>query len=336
MDHTDNIPTNAVANLDDIVVPPNRLRGLQSDKVAELSESMKQPAGLLHPIVVQWGDGDGYKLIAGAHRLAAAKALGWTSIAVTILNGIDADQAQLAEIDENLCRAALSDAEEAACFAARKAVYLRLHPETGHGGDRGQDPDFGSCSPAFVDDAAAKTGQSRSSVAQKTARGEHIEGVASLAGTSLDKGTELDALAKKPKEEQRKLIKQAKAGLKVSARPPKKEKTSKPKVVVLDSMTFSDASLEARQKYFSKISFEKVSEALPSSWRSRIIAWLKLTPADLPKPLYSAIAKDVGGLFLTDMQVDSLADKAKSGPSCPGHGRDAVTPADGAQATTKH
>ena len=78
----------------------------------------------------------GYKLIAGAHRLKAAKALGWTSIAATTLDDIDADQAKLAEIDENLIRAALSPAEEAAHLAARKAVYLKLHPETGHGGDR--------------------------------------------------------------------------------------------------------------------------------------------------------------------------------------------------------
>jgi hypothetical protein len=325
MDQVNNISTNAMANIGDIAVPPNRLRNLQPAKVAEISESMKQPAGLLHPIVVQWGDESDYKLIAGAHRLEAAKALGWTSIAVTILNGIDADQAQLAEIDENLCRATLGASEEAAHLAARKAVYLRMHPETGHGGDRGQDPDSGSCSSAFVDDTAAKTGQSRSSVAQKTARGEHIDDVASLAGTTLDKGAELDALAKKPKEEQRKLAKQAKAGLKVSARAPKKAKATKPKPVMLDSMAFVDADIAVRRKFLDAAGFGKVFEALPPKWRLPLIAGLKQTPDDMPKEFFDkltpahlpeklsvAVAKTFG-VSLGDAKEDEAVAKLKSG-----------------------
>lgn len=39
-------------------------------------------------------------------------------------------------IDENLCRAEMSPAKRASQTARRKAIYIELHPETSHGGDR--------------------------------------------------------------------------------------------------------------------------------------------------------------------------------------------------------
>lgn len=50
------------------------------------------------------------------------------------------------------------------------------------------------------------------------ARGKKIPNVADVVGTSLDKGNELDALAKLPAERQAELIEKAKAGERVSAR----------------------------------------------------------------------------------------------------------------------
>ena len=278
--------------LADIMVATERLRAIQPAKVVALSESMQHPPRLLHPIAVQRLEFGGYKLIAGAHRLKAAKALGWTSIAATTLDDIDADQAKLAEIDENLIRAALSPAEEAAHLAARKAVYLKLHPETGHGGDRKSSSQVENLIPTFADDTATKIGQSSASVARKTARGEQVEDVGSLAGTSLNKGAELDALAKQPKEKQRKLAKKAKAGQKVSARPlpvKKKAKTAKSNTA-LDSIAFCDADLAARQKYFDKIPLKKVLEALPLAWRPHVVTWAKdLSPDDMPKALFAKL-----------------------------------------------
>ena len=72
--------------------------------------------------------------------------------------------------------------------------------------------------PAYIDDTAAKTGCSRATVAREVHRGENIPYVAALAGTSLDKEGELDALAKLPADQQALLIKKAKAGKKVSAK----------------------------------------------------------------------------------------------------------------------
>jgi hypothetical protein len=123
--------------------------------------------------------------------------LGHATIFAGVVKELDADQAQLAEIDENLIRAELSPAERAAHVAARKAVYERLHPETKHGGDRkSESRSQNAYLKSFVADTAKKTGKHHATVARDVKRGKDILDVAALAGTSLDKGAELDALAK--------------------------------------------------------------------------------------------------------------------------------------------
>src|SRR5689334_959261 len=126
-------------SLSDIVIAADqRMRTLRPEKVDELAASMRD-CGLLQPIVLRPGangNGVGFDLIAGRHRHEAARKLGWTAISALVVEGLDADQAKLAEIDENLVRADLSPAEQAAHTAERKRLYEQLHPETKHGGDR--------------------------------------------------------------------------------------------------------------------------------------------------------------------------------------------------------
>src|SRR3954470_16352006 len=93
--------------LPDIIVPPKRLRALRPGVVAQLADSMKAQ-GQLQPIVLRPSEASGYYLVAGMHRLAAAKTLPLESIWATVLEGLNADLAALAEIDENLARADLS------------------------------------------------------------------------------------------------------------------------------------------------------------------------------------------------------------------------------------
>jgi ParB/RepB/Spo0J family partition protein len=69
--------------------------------------------GQLQPIVVRPRKDGGYWLVAGLHRFEAAKKLKWKEINCTIFDGMAADEADLAEIDENLIRAELSPAERA-------------------------------------------------------------------------------------------------------------------------------------------------------------------------------------------------------------------------------
>ena len=229
-----NIPSTAIAQaattngvpVADITVIPDRMRRLRPDVVDELAESIAAQ-GLLHPITLRKRASDGaHVLVAGRHRLEAVRKLGHETVAAVILDGADSDRAQLVEIDENLVRADLTPAERAAHQAKRKEIYERLHPETkagaaqakgmnaaqGRGRQNGDDVD------RYTADAAKKTGKSERSIQREAARGAAIPDVAALAGTSLDKGDELDALARLPADEQHKLAERAKAGEKVSAK----------------------------------------------------------------------------------------------------------------------
>jgi ParB family chromosome partitioning protein len=225
-------PTQMI-DLRDIVVQPNRMRQLRPEVVDELAASIASE-GLLQPIVVRPDPkGAGFLLVAGWHRFEAKRKLKHETIECRVLDGLSADQARVAEIDENLIRADLTPSERAAHHAERKALYLKLHPETQQGGSREgagrpkrdgkKAKSKGQNGPlkkdAYTKDAAKKTGKSSRTIKREVARGENIDpqALADLAGTCLDNGTELDALAKLPAAEQRSLAEAAKRGEKVSA-----------------------------------------------------------------------------------------------------------------------
>ena len=92
--------------------------------IDELAQSISE-VGLLNPITI---DAD-HTLIAGLHRLEAAKRLGWTEIECTVC-GLEGLQAELAEIDENVVRTALSTIEYGELLERRKEIYESLYPET--------------------------------------------------------------------------------------------------------------------------------------------------------------------------------------------------------------
>ena len=80
---------------------------------------------MMNPITV---DAD-YTLVAGLHRLGAAKLLGWKEVECTVCE-LDSLHAELAEIDENVIRTGLSDLELSELLARRKKIYETLHPAT--------------------------------------------------------------------------------------------------------------------------------------------------------------------------------------------------------------
>ena len=207
-----------------ISVPTHRLRALQPEKVRVIAESMSSAIGLLHPIVVRrcGPNGSGsYELVVGLHRLEAAKTLGRETIAATVRDGIDNDQAELAEIDENLCRAELSPAERALHIGCRKRLYERLHPETKHGATgkgRAKSRQVGDSNERFTKETAGKTGQSERTIQRDARRAESVAVLPDIVGTSLDNGAEIDALAKLPADEQRALAERARHGEQVTAK----------------------------------------------------------------------------------------------------------------------
>lgn len=210
-----------------ISIKPERLRALRPDVVDQIAESMAT-SGQIEPIVLRPRgdtdeDGNGYLLVAGWHRLEAAKKLKWPSIRSTIFTGVDADQAELIEIDENLMRADLTPAETAMHVVRRQKIYEDIHGKAKASGGHAAQKKMGhkasaDSALAFTTDTAKKTGKSKRKLQVDAARGKKVKVLTEIAGTSLDKGVELDALAKLPEDEQRKLADAAKAGENVSAK----------------------------------------------------------------------------------------------------------------------
>jgi hypothetical protein len=152
--------------------------------------------GLINPIRVR-AVADRWEVIAGHHRLTACKRLGLVEIAADVIESDDL-HAELAMIDENLCRADLTPAERAAHMARRKAIYLELHPETRHGANLSksfQDENTDRAE-GFASKTAEATGRSMPSVWRDTSRGEKViaEALGMIQGTKLDTGTYLDKI----------------------------------------------------------------------------------------------------------------------------------------------
>jgi ParB family chromosome partitioning protein len=102
-----------------------RLRPVDNDAIALIAGSMSYPNnGQLTPIKVRRLTEGNYRLVAGAHRLAAAKLLKLHAIRAEIFEGT-AEDALMCEIDENLCRTELSAADQA-IFLQRKLELFEV------------------------------------------------------------------------------------------------------------------------------------------------------------------------------------------------------------------
>ena len=160
----------------EIKIIPGRRKAVPSH-IAELTKSIAD-VGLLNPITIN----EDRTLIAGLHRLEAAKLLNWTEIDCTICD-IDSTRAELAEIDENVIRQPLSDMELNRALTRRKELYEVLHPETiarnrpGHVSNHQGSSD--KLSPeskvkSFVEDTAEKLGVSARTVERHLYLAEHL------------------------------------------------------------------------------------------------------------------------------------------------------------------
>lgn len=187
-------------------------RPLDMTTVNAMAASM-QAIGLRTPISVRYhplrpddlppnGIDEAFVLITGRHRLAAAQKLGWTQIESFVFDEGSPLDAELWEIDENLARAELSPSQRAEQIARRKAIYLELHPETGHG-TPGVSRQVGDTrdrveAERFTAETASLIGRSERSVQRDAERGEKVidEVMDLIRGTALDTGTYLDKLKK--------------------------------------------------------------------------------------------------------------------------------------------
>ena len=214
-----------------IEVPLQSLRASEQPRplitadVDRMAASLRE-VGLISPIRIRKA-GDGWQIVAGHHRVAAARAIGWESINAIVTEAGENLQAELIEIDENLCRSELSPAQRTAAIKRRKQIWEALHPNSGTSCPT--IPERGRGRPQeFAAETAAASGQSKRDINRDLARAESLgDDLDRIVGTSLDKGVELDALKAMPEQERKELIDRAEAGEKVSARNPKQPKQAK-------------------------------------------------------------------------------------------------------------
>lgn len=206
-------------------------RQLITADVDKLAASIKE-VGLIQPITVRPAaimNGiatQGFQIVAGHHRVAACRALGWDEIGAIVVDVAEHLGAELIEIDENLCRSELTAAQRSKAVKRRREIWEALHPvakvqvtqlappesATGYKQPPPQEK-------AFAAETAAVTGESKSQINRHLARAEALgDDLDKVTGTSLDKGVELDALKAMPPEQRAPLIERAQAGEKVSAR----------------------------------------------------------------------------------------------------------------------
>ncbi|MEP2707809.1 MAG: ParB N-terminal domain-containing protein [Roseibium sp.] len=114
--------------ISDIVVPEGRLRAVDPDWADALA-GMFLEVGHKVPIDVI-AAGEGFELIAGGHRLAAAKLLKWKTIDARLLAPAEenlAEELRLHEILENLARKDFYALERCEALHELKRIYEVLH-----------------------------------------------------------------------------------------------------------------------------------------------------------------------------------------------------------------
>ena len=205
--------------ISEIKINPGR-RDTQQRNVEELARSIAA-VGLMNPITVTQDN----TLIAGLHRLEAAKLLGWTEIECTVSDA-DGLQAELAEIDENFVRAGLSHRELGDLLLRRKELYEAIHPETRQGQRNGQTAKNDNltvlAAKPFSEDTADKLGISKRTVERlvQTAANLTPEAKKTIrdAGDKITKGAALK-ISRLPPDQQA----EAAAVLTIATPTPKKQ-----------------------------------------------------------------------------------------------------------------
>ena len=179
-------------------------READQEAVQELMDSISR-VGLLNPITVD----QEYTLIAGLHRLEAAKLLGWSEIECTV-SSLEGLLAELAEVDENVVRKGLSAVEYSDLLLRRKEIYEMLHPEIKHGGDRKSEKiKIAKCNldPAkpFIQDTAEKLGVHPTTVARQIQTAKNLTAEAKDiirdTGTKITKKDALKLSRLKPEQQ---------------------------------------------------------------------------------------------------------------------------------------
>ena len=112
------------------VIVRDRLRPVSEAGVESLIASINEIGVMKDAIHVRKKKDGLLYLMAGGHRLEAARRLNWVQIPAKVWTDVTDDWARMVEIDDNLAGAEMNALDSAVFLATRKEVYERLHPET--------------------------------------------------------------------------------------------------------------------------------------------------------------------------------------------------------------
>ncbi len=201
--------------LDQIDPGKGRPRELDPEHAQGLADSIAMQ-GLICPITVRMV-GSGYQLVDGLHRFEGFRLLGRETIPAILSEKDSDDAAMLDAVTANLARR-ISALDFCKHLFVLKKAWLRLHPETTHGGDRKSakiksrkpalDPEEPEIT-AFDGAMAAKFDMGRTQIKEAVAiwNGLTAPSRAALRGTALaEKKTELKALSKESRNRQAQIL----------------------------------------------------------------------------------------------------------------------------------
>ncbi len=112
----------------EIAIGEARVTPLNKDAVQVIRQSVYETGQIRDAIHVRKLR-KGYELIDGRHRLEVAREMGWPRIRAKVWY-CTREEARLMEADANVTFTHMAPLDLAMSLAARKAAYLKLHPET--------------------------------------------------------------------------------------------------------------------------------------------------------------------------------------------------------------
>lgn len=154
-----------------------RLRPVSEAGVESLLASIAEIGVMKDAIHLRQKKGGQLVLIAGAHRLEAARRLEWADIESKVWTDVTDDWSRLMEIDDNIAGAELNPLDTALFLAERKRIYEKLHPETarGHAGAAARWDATDTMSVAFTTATAEKFGMTDRHVRRLVAAGMRLD-----------------------------------------------------------------------------------------------------------------------------------------------------------------
>jgi ParB family chromosome partitioning protein len=264
-------------------------RALDQKAVIKLAQSIDQNGLLQAPVVRPNPNAPGrYFLVAGAHRVAAIRLLGRTSIQCRVLP-LDDTAARIAEIDENVFRKNPTAVELAALLKERSDIHEKQHGKAKSRGANAANLAMGRVANAnlaetFSADVSAAVGMSKRAIQRAVQRAKKLgaQNMLKLKGTSLDQGNEIDALLQSSPKMRVVLIERAAKGEAVSAVAVlERSKKSQPKHLVRRANKSSNPRSRIRLSEL-KGGWKRANEKV----RGDFAAWLRVSePALFAAPL---------------------------------------------------